>query len=132
MCTTSTEAFSPEARVQARGMQRWWWDGWISRIVRHNRTQRMALRSLTGAADHVIVNANAIRRQVVEEEGIEASARVSLIPNGIDLERFDAESRAWIEGVPSLRRMGCPIVLHVANMNHEVKRCKRISWMRLL
>ncbi|HSP79823.1 MAG TPA: glycosyltransferase, partial [Myxococcaceae bacterium] len=47
--------------------------------------------------------------------------RVSVIPNGLDVGRFDARARAGLEApLPDTR--GAPVVVHVANMNHPVKR----------
>ncbi|HYI03098.1 glycosyltransferase [Hyalangium sp.] len=79
-----------------------------------------ALAELTNMADHVVANAEAIRRMVVEEEGLPAS-RVSVIHNGLDLPRFDDRARAGLQS-PLPDTGGAPAVVHVANMNHPVKR----------
>lgn len=79
-----------------------------------------ALAELTAMADHVVANAEAIRRMLVEQEGLPAS-RVSVIHNGLDLPRFDARAREELHSpLPDTR--GAPVVAHVANMNHIVKR----------
>jgi glycosyltransferase involved in cell wall biosynthesis len=78
------------------------------------------LARLTHLADHVVANAGAIRRMLVEEEGIPAE-RVSVIHNGLDLPRFDARIRQGLQG-PVPDTGGAPVVVHVANMNHPVKR----------
>jgi L-malate glycosyltransferase len=75
---------------------------------------------LTRLADHVVANAEAIRTQLLTEEGLPPE-RVSVIPNGLDLSRFDARVAAGLQGpLPDLR--GEPAVVHVANMSHPVKR----------
>lgn len=61
----------------------------------HGRHRRMALSLATKMADRVQVNAWAIHRQLVREEGI-PPRRITVIENGIDLARFD-------------RRMGEPL-----------------------
>ncbi|MCY1014795.1 spore coat polysaccharide biosynthesis glycosyltransferase ExoK [Pyxidicoccus sp. MSG2] len=87
------------------------WQGRVRRAV-HARLTRMA--------DHVIANAEAIRNMLVSEEGLPAS-RVSVIHNGLDLRRFDARVREGLKG-PLPDTGGAPVVVHVANMNHPVKR----------
>ena len=71
-------------------------------------------------ADHVIANAEAIRTMLVDGEGIPAD-RVSVIHNGLDLPRFDARRREGLKA-PLPDTGGAPVVVHVANMNHPVKR----------
>ncbi|WP_426751410.1 spore coat polysaccharide biosynthesis glycosyltransferase ExoK [Myxococcus sp. Y35] len=87
------------------------WQGKARRAV-HARLTRMA--------DHVIGNAEAIRNQLITEEGLPAS-RVSVIHNGLDLPRFEARQREGLRG-PLPDAGGAPVVVHVANMNHPVKR----------
>jgi L-malate glycosyltransferase len=82
--------------------------------------RRALLTQLTRLADHVVANAGAIRRMLVDEEGIPDS-RVSVIHNGLDLPRFDARIRQGLQG-PVPDTGGAPVVVHVANMNHVVKR----------
>jgi L-malate glycosyltransferase len=86
----------------------------------HGPARRAVLARLTHMADHVVANAGAIRRMLVEEEGIPAE-RVSVIHNGLDLPRFDARIRQGLQG-PVPDTGGAPVVVHVANMNHPVKR----------
>ncbi|WP_408890669.1 spore coat polysaccharide biosynthesis glycosyltransferase ExoK [Myxococcus faecalis] len=84
-------------------------------------TARRAVHSrLTAMADHVVANAEAIRRMLVEEEGLSAS-RVSVIHNGLDLARFDARMREGLKA-PLPETGDAPVLVHVANMNHPVKR----------
>jgi glycosyltransferase involved in cell wall biosynthesis len=86
----------------------------------HGPARRALLKGLTHLADHVVANADAIRRMLVEEEGLSAE-RVSVIPNGLDLSRFDARVREGLKAqLPDTK--GAPVVVHVANMNHPVKR----------
>lgn len=86
----------------------------------HGRARRAALAQLTRMADHVIANAEAIRRMLVREEGV-APERITVIPNGLDLPRFDARLREGLQA-PLPETGGAPVVVHVANMNHPVKR----------
>lgn len=87
------------------------WQGKARRAV-HSR--------LTAMADHVVANAEAIRRMLVEEEGLPAS-RVSVIHNGLDLARFDVRMREGLKA-PLPDTGDSPVIVHVANMNHPVKR----------
>lgn len=86
----------------------------------HTRAQRAALALATKGADAVIANAEAIRRMLVDEEGI-PDRRVSVIHNGIDLPRFDLRMREPLRS-PLPEIDGAPVVVHVANMAHPVKR----------
>jgi glycosyltransferase involved in cell wall biosynthesis len=87
---------------------------WLGQ-VRH-----AVLAQLTSMADHVVANAEAIRRMLVEEEGL-PTPRVSVIHNGLDLPRFDGRIREGLHA-PLPDTGGAPVVAHVANMNHPVKR----------
>ncbi|WP_257456411.1 glycosyltransferase [Archangium lipolyticum] len=86
----------------------------------HGAARREVLRGLTRMADHVVGNAEAIRQMLVEEEGLPPE-RVSVIPNGLDLKRFGARVREGLKA-PLPDTKGAPVVVHVANMNHPVKR----------
>ena len=86
----------------------------------HGPARRAVLARFTRMADHVVANAGAIRRMLVEEEGIPDS-RVTVIHNGLDLPRFDNRIRQGLQG-PVPDTGGAPVVMHVANMNHVVKR----------
>lgn len=82
--------------------------------------RRMLHTQLTRLADHVVANCDAIRQMLVKEEGLPPE-RVSVIHNGLDLARFDARVREGLRaGLPDTG--GAPVVVHVANMNHPVKR----------
>lgn len=85
----------------------------------HGPARRALLAQMTRMADHVVANAMAIKLQLIREEGI-APSKITVIPNGLDLKRFDAR---MAEGVsrPVPEATG-PVILHVANFNHEVKR----------
>jgi glycosyltransferase involved in cell wall biosynthesis len=81
--------------------------------------QRLALALATRAADRVVTNAQAIRDQLVREERL-PEERIAVIPNGIDLARFDRQRRDPLQA--PLPVDGSRIVIaHVANMNHPVK-----------
>lgn len=85
----------------------------------HGRARRALLQALTHVADHVIANADAIRQMLIREERV-PSEKISVIHNGIDLQRFD---RRRAEGLKApLPKVDGPVVVHVANMTHPVKR----------
>lgn len=86
----------------------------------HRSLRRRALAQLTRAADHVVVNAEAIRTMLVRREGLPAD-RISVVRNGIDLVRFDCRARR-APSTPLPDTNGHPVALLVANMNHPVKR----------
>lgn len=84
------------------------------------KVRRAVLAGLTRWADHTIVNAKAIRQQLISEERM-PEARITVIPNGLDLPRFDRRRALPLERpVPDVG--GAPVVVHVANLNHPVKR----------
>jgi|SRR6218665_875107 len=86
----------------------------------HGKARRKLLQGLTRMADHVVGNAEAIRRMLIQEEGI-AAEKISVIPNGLDVARFNQRVREGLKApLPDTR--GAPVVVHVANMNHPVKR----------
>ncbi|ATB47367.1 spore coat polysaccharide biosynthesis glycosyltransferase ExoK [Corallococcus macrosporus] len=84
------------------------------------RARRAVQSQLCRMADHVVGNAEAIRHQLITEEGLPPS-RVSVIHNGLDLPRFEARRREGLRG-PLPDTGDAPVVVHVANMNHPVKR----------
>ena len=86
----------------------------------HGKARRALLQGLTRMADHVVANAEAIREMLVNEEGLPAE-RVTVIHNGLDVTRFDARRREGLKS-PLPDTKGAPVVVHVANMNHPVKR----------
>lgn len=86
----------------------------------HGPSRRALLAQMTRMADHVVANAVAIKNQVVAEEGIPAS-KVTVIPNGLDLKLFAKKMAAGVTA-PVPETKGAPVILHVANMNHPVKR----------
>jgi glycosyltransferase involved in cell wall biosynthesis len=86
----------------------------------HTTAQRRALVACTRAADHVVANAEAIRQMLVLEEAIPES-KITVIRNGIDVGRFDQRRRGPLEA--ALPDVGAaPVLVHVANMTHPVKR----------
>jgi glycosyltransferase involved in cell wall biosynthesis len=85
----------------------------------HSEAQRTALRAMTRLADHVVVNAEAIRNMLIEQEGIAPSA-ITLIRNGIDVRLFDLQTEKGLSApIPDEDQ---PAAVLVANMNHPVKR----------
>ena len=86
----------------------------------HGSARRAVHAQFSRMADHVVANAEAIRRMLVQEEYV-APSRVSVIHNGLDLPRFDSRMREGLKA-PVPDTGGAPVVLHVANMNHPVKR----------
>jgi L-malate glycosyltransferase len=80
--------------------------------------KRAALAAACRVADRLVTNAETIARAAVETQGVPAS-RVRVVPNGIDLARFDAEARRAPDPPlpPALARRGAPIVAVVSNMN---------------
>ncbi|ATB26714.1 glycosyltransferase [Melittangium boletus] len=86
----------------------------------HGKARRKLLQGLTHMADHVVGNAEAIRRMLIQEEGIPAE-KISVIPNGLDLARFKQRMHEGLKA-PLPDTGGAPVVVHVANMNHPVKR----------
>lgn len=84
----------------------------------HGANRRRALAFVTRLADRVQVNALAIQRQLVAEERLDP-ARISLVPNGLDLARFD-ERLATAPASPLPLPEGARVVTIVANL-HPVK-----------
>lgn len=87
----------------------------------HGPARRLVYAQATRLADHVVVNAEAIRRMLIEEEGIPAN-RITVIHNGMDIARFDRRAAEGLKApLPELDEK-LPVVVHVANMSHPVKR----------
>lgn len=86
----------------------------------HGPARRALLAQVTRLADHAVANCEAIRTMLVDEEGLPAD-KVSVIYNGLDLARFDARAAEPLQA-PLPDTGGAPVVVHVANMNHPVKR----------
>lgn len=85
----------------------------------HGKARKALLAQMTRMADHVVANAMAIKLQIINEEGI-APSKITVIPNGLDLKRFGERMQAGLtKPVPETSG---PVILHVANFNHEVKR----------
>jgi glycosyltransferase involved in cell wall biosynthesis len=81
-------------------------------------TTRRLFRSLTLRADHVIVNATAIRSMLVVGEKV-PPARITVAANGIDLDDFDRVAAAPPN--PAIPQLGGRTLLCVANMSNPVK-----------
>jgi glycosyltransferase involved in cell wall biosynthesis len=81
---------------------------------------RQMLAAVTRLAPAVLCNSRAARDLVVNREGV-PSERVHVIPNGINLERFDRELGMPLQSpVPRLEGTG-PVVAIVANLKLRVK-----------
>ncbi|MDR0965722.1 MAG: glycosyltransferase [Myxococcales bacterium] len=85
-----------------------------------NLGQRMALKAVTLASDHLIANAAAIERQVLRDELVSRD-RITVIHNGIDLQSFDARAARDLDAPTPPIGDDELVIAHVANMNHEVK-----------
>jgi glycosyltransferase involved in cell wall biosynthesis len=77
--------------------------------------QRRTLGFVTRRAHRVVCNAEAIARQVAADDAVDP-ARLRVIPNGIDLARFDRERAHPLLPLPP-RRPGVPRVAMLASMN---------------
>jgi glycosyltransferase involved in cell wall biosynthesis len=77
--------------------------------------QRRALGFVSRHADRVVCNAGAIARQVVAEDAVDPT-RLYVIPNGIDVARFDRERHQLVAPLPP-GRPGVPRVAMVGSMN---------------
>jgi glycosyltransferase involved in cell wall biosynthesis len=112
----TTLLVAPVAKLLRRGLV----VGRLDMAHFQSGAQRALLAQFTRMADAVVVNAEAIRRMLVAEEGVHP-ARVHVIHNGLDLRRFDALASAGLR-TPLPDTGGNPVVVQVANMNHPVKR----------
>ncbi|MDY7230854.1 glycosyltransferase [Hyalangium rubrum] len=79
-----------------------------------DRTRRAALRWLTRHARHVVADTEATRHQLVAEEGM-PDHRISVIPAGFDLERFELAARAGLQR-PLPPVLAAPVLVHVGGM----------------
>jgi L-malate glycosyltransferase len=80
--------------------------------------QRLALRGALAFATRVLANAATVAAQAAREDFVPPS-RLVVVPNGIDLARFDARCASLAEPVPGLGVH--PTVLMVGRMIHRVK-----------
>jgi glycosyltransferase involved in cell wall biosynthesis len=85
----------------------------------HGKVRSAVIAEITRWADHVVVNAEAVRAHVLGE-GIPAE-RITLIRNGIDLPLFDRRAAGELEK-PLPHTGEAPVAVQVANMSHSVKR----------
>lgn len=79
-----------------------------------NPTQRRALRMTLALADGVVANAAAVGEQVALTEGV-PTHKLRVVPNGIDVARFDRLAREGAE-LPPVEE-GLPRVAMVASMH---------------
>ncbi len=87
----------------------------------HGKARHALLAAATHAATHAIANADAVRRFLREREWF-PEERITVILNGLRLDQFDARAAAGLERPLPEVPEGAPIITHVANMTHEVKR----------
>jgi glycosyltransferase involved in cell wall biosynthesis len=86
----------------------------------HGRWRHLALAAASRGADHVVANAEAVRRFVFDREGI-PSGRISVIHNGMDLEAFD-QRQVQPPSSPLPKTGDAPVAVLVGNMHYPVKR----------
>jgi glycosyltransferase involved in cell wall biosynthesis len=82
--------------------------------------QRPMLRLALRQATRVLANAATVASQAEREDGVPA-ARIAIVPNGLDLPRFQARARALDAPAPPLGTAGPPTVLTVARMTYPAK-----------
>jgi glycosyltransferase involved in cell wall biosynthesis len=81
--------------------------------------QRLVLRGALALATRVLANAATVAAQAARDDGVPAS-RLVVVPNGVDLDGFDARAVRVEEPVPA--ELGvAPTVLMVGRMIHHVK-----------
>jgi glycosyltransferase involved in cell wall biosynthesis len=79
-----------------------------------DRPRRAALRWLTRHAHHVVVDTEATRHQLIVDEGL-AADRISVIPPGFDLARFDVLMEAGLQH-PVPAAPAAPVIVHMGGM----------------
>jgi glycosyltransferase involved in cell wall biosynthesis len=84
------------------------------------RVQRPMLRLALRGATRVLANAATVASQVEREDGIPAS-RIAIVPNGLDLPRFDVARRALEAPAPPLGEGDGPVILTVGRMTYPAK-----------
>src|SRR6266849_6657532 len=110
----------PNTAFQVARLARWLRANRIELVHVHDFYATMlAVPAARLAWAKVVVNAQAIRDMLIEQEGIAASA-ISVIRNGIDLRLFDSQAEKGLSGPISDENQ--PAAVLVANMNHPVKR----------
>jgi glycosyltransferase involved in cell wall biosynthesis len=82
--------------------------------------QARLLHLVTSRADRVLCNAYAVRDQLLDREGVDP-ARIAVVPNGLDLNRFDAEAAGPVQPEIAALDGSHPTVVLVGNMKHAVK-----------
>jgi glycosyltransferase involved in cell wall biosynthesis len=81
---------------------------------------RQLLAAVTRSAPLVLCNSHAARDLVVEAEGVPPE-RIRVVPNGLNLDRFDRESHRTPDSLVPAPEPGAPIVILVANLKLSVK-----------
>jgi glycosyltransferase involved in cell wall biosynthesis len=82
--------------------------------------RKQLVKLATRLATRVLVNAYAVRDQLIHTEGIAAS-QITVIHNGLDIDGFDREAaRPLASPLPAIDRHG-PVVAMVGNLKHVGK-----------
>lgn len=103
------------ARVQViissrRDMSRWWW---------YTPARRKILRRIQGLSTRVLVNSEAVRRDLITRDGFDPK-RIVVVYNGIDLEKFSRPHAERRQVLPDVSSDSKTIVM-VANMHAGAK-----------
>ena len=95
-----------------RDLSDWWW---------YTPRRRKFLRWVQTMSTCILVNSDAIRRQLVEQDGIRFD-KIRVVYNGIDVDRYHPHLepvRRQLQGI--LGSANCRFIVTVANMHSEVK-----------
>jgi glycosyltransferase involved in cell wall biosynthesis len=92
------------------------------RDLGHHLTRELAaaLRVSMSLSTCVLANAATVAAQTEREAGVPAS-KLAVVPNGLDLERFDRRTLALDGPAGPLARPGCATVVTVARATHPAK-----------
>jgi glycosyltransferase involved in cell wall biosynthesis len=93
-----------------RDLSDWWW---------YTPRRRALLRQVQRMSSCVLVNSEAIRTQLVEEDGLDRE-RIQVVHNGIDVGRFKARVDAVPTHIPGISS-GDRLIVMVGNMLRQVK-----------
>jgi glycosyltransferase involved in cell wall biosynthesis len=83
------------------------------------RVHRLALARALGLATAVLTNSEAVATSIVASEVV-SRARIAVVPNCIDLDRFDARAREAAAPLPE-EAARARVVLTVANLSYAAK-----------
>lgn len=95
-----------------RDLSDWWW---------YTPRRRRLLRTVQGFSTCVVVNSEAIRSQLVREDGFDVE-KIRLVYNGIDVERYTTRNRALARrAIGQSIEANDRLIVMVANMHSAVK-----------